>query len=544
MAAGDSSPLRRGSRLRGRVLDGQLGARPGGACWRAWSPEDARSVAVKVLTADESRLDPDAFARVASDLLALDAPHVARVLDAGVEGDRLVLVTRLAAGPDLERLVRRGGPWEPGRAVRLVRQLAEGLDAVHRAGLVHAAVTPRNVAVVDPGDPEGPGSAQLLDLGLARGASAAAGRAQGPGLAQALPPDAAGAPGSTFLAPEARAGGEVGAPADVYGLAAILHLLVAGAAPGYAPTVRPGVYDERSRLLAVALRGLVDDPVDRPADVLALADAATVALEGESPLPEAGPGGAVPAADEAPQDPVAISEERDRLGAALVAAGADLSTSTSAEPAPSRHADADGPRRTARPARPRRTRLIGLLVILLLAAAVEVGALLWASRTEDGRPVATPPSTSPTPSTPSESPTTPTRARWDTLGPGDSGPPVRAAQLLMRAQRLQVRPTGRFTFTSGTRIRRVQRTLDVPVTGQLDGPTWEAMVRTLKKGDRGARVRAAQVLLRASSPKLGVDGDFGRATRRAVRKFQKQVDLKADGRVNLATWSALVRARG
>ena len=68
-------------------------------------------------------------------------------------------------GADLRELLRREGRLEPERAVELVRQVGDALDAAHAAGLVHRDVKPGNILVAD-----GPGGehAYVCDFGLAR----------------------------------------------------------------------------------------------------------------------------------------------------------------------------------------------------------------------------------------------------------------------------------------------------------------------------------------------------------------------------------------
>lgn len=63
--------------------------------------------------------------------------------------------------------------------------------------------------------------------------------------------------------------------------------------------------------------------------------------------------------------------------------------------------------------------------------------------------------------------------------------------------------------------------------------------KVLKRGDDNPAVMSLQRLLRAVDPTLKPDGDFGPATERAVRKFQKAHDIVADGIVGPKTLSAL-----
>lgn len=65
---------------------------------------------------------------------------------------------------------------------------------------------------------------------------------------------------------------------------------------------------------------------------------------------------------------------------------------------------------------------------------------------------------------------------------------------------------------------------------------------TLKRGSKGEYVRMAQTLLFEKGydlGKCGIDGDFGRATEKAVKAFQKDNGLKVDGIIGDATWEAL-----
>lgn len=66
---------------------------------------------------------------------------------------------------------------------------------------------------------------------------------------------------------------------------------------------------------------------------------------------------------------------------------------------------------------------------------------------------------------------------------------------------------------------------------------------TLRKGSKGAEVRALQKLLNALAYGLDADGIFGKATEAAVRDFQKINGLSVDGIVGTQTWAALEGAQ-
>ena len=66
---------------------------------------------------------------------------------------------------------------------------------------------------------------------------------------------------------------------------------------------------------------------------------------------------------------------------------------------------------------------------------------------------------------------------------------------------------------------------------------------SIKKGAAGDLVVWAQEHLISAGYKLGVDGGFGKNTRRAVMQFQAAHGLTADGIIGPETWAALLRYR-
>lgn len=116
---------------------------------------------------------------------------------------------------------------------------------------------------------------------------------------------------------------------------------------------------------------------------------------------------------------------------------------------------------------------------------------------------------------------------------------VRAAQHLLRAKGAAIAADGSFGPASGNAIRTFQQTLRATfistTVGQLD---WPALIVTIRPGDTGEAVRAAQSLLPGG---LAVDGSFGPATEAAVRDFQSMFVPPADGIVGPNTWHVLTQ---
>src|ERR1700722_2238305 len=128
----------------------ELGRGGMGVVYLARCPGHARDVAVKVLL----HADDDAMARFEREIeVAARIKHdgVARVLDAGHARGRRYYVMEYYEGETLR--VRFGrGRFVVLEAVRLARELADALAAVHELGIVHRDVKPGNV-ILSPGGP-------------------------------------------------------------------------------------------------------------------------------------------------------------------------------------------------------------------------------------------------------------------------------------------------------------------------------------------------------------------------------------------------------
>lgn len=76
-------------------------------------------------------------------------------------------------------------------------------------------------------------------------------------------------------------------------------------------------------------------------------------------------------------------------------------------------------------------------------------------------------------------------------------------------------------------------------------PTDTSWHPTIRRGNKGNDVKEAQTILKRLGYDLGsygVDGDFGSATEKAVKAFQKDLKLTVDGVIGPMTWDALLKA--
>lgn len=264
----------------------RLGRGGMGEVWAAWHKGLAREVAVKMLRYGHE-VDPVAVERFRREVRAtseLTHPNTVRVFDYGATDDGILYYAmEILEGENLRSLVRREGPLPPARAVHLLSQAARALGEAHRKGIVHRDVKPENVFVVDAGGERD--FVKILDFGIAKVLGQAPGE---DGLTRTGV--VTGTPAT--MSPEAITAGEIGPPADVYALGAVLYFALAARFPFegepasqlvahlHDPVIPPSVKartDVPRDLEEVVLRALAKAPTDRypDADALAKALAAT-----------------------------------------------------------------------------------------------------------------------------------------------------------------------------------------------------------------------------------------------------------------------------
>jgi peptidoglycan hydrolase-like protein with peptidoglycan-binding domain len=155
-----------------------------------------------------------------------------------------------------------------------------------------------------------------------------------------------------------------------------------------------------------------------------------------------------------------------------------------------------------------------------------------------------------------------------TISAGADGPEVAAIQQRLQAHGFEV---GKIDGTYGSRtasaVSRFQDSKGLTQTGAVNKDTWMALAAepagdsetivsnapiqnsqqvpvraatTLTKGSSGSKVKTLQVRLDLQGYDPGpIDGIFGARTAAAVKSFQENKGLKADGEVDEITWKAL-----
>ncbi|HEX7900980.1 MAG TPA: protein kinase [Planctomycetota bacterium] len=147
-----------GYRLQERVASGGFAA-----IWTAETLFGAGRVAVKMLHPERAK-DPRSVARFEWEAMLLrrfQNPRIVRGIDNGFDRGNHYLVMELVEGRSLGQVLSESGAFPVREAVRITRQVAEGLRYLHDQGFLHRDVKPDNVLLAANGD------VKLCDLGFA-----------------------------------------------------------------------------------------------------------------------------------------------------------------------------------------------------------------------------------------------------------------------------------------------------------------------------------------------------------------------------------------
>jgi eukaryotic-like serine/threonine-protein kinase len=205
-----------------------LGAGGMAEVYQARDGQLGRNVAIKVVN-ESLAGSPELLRRFEQEARiagSLNHPHIVAVYDFGTHEGAPYVVTELLEGESLRRRLDRGR-IPVATALDWGAQLAQGLAAAHRRGVVHRDVKPDNI-FVGPG-----GQVKLLDFGIAKLLEDA--RAGPHGLLEptvAPKGDATrtgsviGTPG--YMSPEQVRGEPLDARSDIFSLGAVLHEMLSG----------------------------------------------------------------------------------------------------------------------------------------------------------------------------------------------------------------------------------------------------------------------------------------------------------------------------
>ncbi|KJQ55620.1 serine/threonine-protein kinase [Microbacterium sp. SA39] len=222
------------------LLEDRVGKGGMATVYRAEDTHLGRTVAIKMIHADDHRAMASADrAHTEKALLAsLNHPSLVALFDAQLEPGRpQYLVMEYVDGPTMaDRMAQ--GPIPARDLARIAHDLADGLAAVHAAGIVHRDIKPSNLLLARPrGDARVPRTAKLADFGIA--CSLDGDRMTSPGIVLGT---------LAYIAPEQLRDADPGTAADIFSLGLVLVEALSGE-PGY-PSLGTGKSAAISRLMA------------------------------------------------------------------------------------------------------------------------------------------------------------------------------------------------------------------------------------------------------------------------------------------------------
>jgi serine/threonine protein kinase len=303
--------LDQGTIVAGYRIDGVLGVGGMAVVYRATQLSLNRPAALKVITSVPGG-DPaflERFRREGQLQAAIDHPHIVTVYEAGQTEQGPFLAMRVVRGPTLKDLIL-SGELDAGRALRLLTQVAEALDAAHDVGLIHRDVKPQNILV------GAHDHAYLADFGLTKapGASGLTEEGQFVGTID-------------YVSPEQARGATATDSSDIYALAGVLYECLSGEVPFPRPNEPAALYahmseppprlSERRSDLPPALddviaKGMAKDPDDRPGSATELMQEAAQAFSSASAAVGPPPVPAAPSGQRTVADPRARTGETAR----------------------------------------------------------------------------------------------------------------------------------------------------------------------------------------------------------------------------------------
>jgi len=200
-------------------LERELGAGGMATVYLAHDLKHERQVAIKVLRPElAASLGADRFLREIHVAAQLQHPHILTLIDSGEADGFLYYVMPYVDGESLRTKLAREGELPVTEAIRVLRDVADGLSYAHAQGVVHRDVKPENVMLSGR-------HALVMDFGVARAVSEAGGR-EGlttPGVAVGTP---------AYMAPEqAVADPHLDHRADLYALGVLGYEMLAGRVP-------------------------------------------------------------------------------------------------------------------------------------------------------------------------------------------------------------------------------------------------------------------------------------------------------------------------
>lgn len=209
--------LTRGSTFAGRYeIIEELGKGGMGRVYRVEDTKLKQEVALKLIKPEIAK-DKKTIERFRNELKTarmITHKNVCRMFDLGEAEGEYFITMEYVHGEELKSFIHRSGQLAVGTAVRIAKQVCEGLSEAHKLGVVHRDLKSSNIMI----DKEG--NVRIMDFGIAR--SLGAKGITGAGVMIGTP---------EYMSPEQAEVKEVDQRSDIYSLGVILYELVTGRVP-------------------------------------------------------------------------------------------------------------------------------------------------------------------------------------------------------------------------------------------------------------------------------------------------------------------------
>ncbi len=177
-----------------------------------------RLIAVKILKPEfvQDAKFVENFRRESHAAASLSHPNIVSIYDVGQEGNVNYIVMELVNGRTLNELIKEEAPMSHVRATEIAKQVASGLAAAHKKGIIHRDVKPHNILMTEDG------VAKITDFGIAKAVSNTT-------IVDATKENVMGS--VHYFSPEQAKGAKVNEKSDIYSLGIVLYEMLTGRVP-------------------------------------------------------------------------------------------------------------------------------------------------------------------------------------------------------------------------------------------------------------------------------------------------------------------------
>jgi TolB-like protein/predicted Ser/Thr protein kinase/Tfp pilus assembly protein PilF len=208
--------LQKGSTVGGRyTITEELGRGGMGVVYKAEDTKLRRTVALKFLPPELTHIAEvrERFTREAQAAAALDHPNICTVYEFDQDEETSFISMAYIDGQSLRKKIE-SGPLDLEQALRIVEQVAEGLQEAHKKGVVHRDIKSANIMVTDRGQ------AKIMDFGLARVTESSLVTQEGMTMGTV-----------TYMSPEQARGEKVDQRTDIWSFGVVLYEMLTGRLP-------------------------------------------------------------------------------------------------------------------------------------------------------------------------------------------------------------------------------------------------------------------------------------------------------------------------